>query len=120
MPHLCALSTDVTHYDTVIDRLYLSRCSLQRRYVGTDGIYTHTAAYEQDPLCAICSPGLPFEVQSSMTLQQVLPKACVLTVIRALEQYQLSHCFVPTLMLCQPVGHGMGPAFCSAVQLQLT
>ena len=41
------------------------------RYVGTDGIYTHTAAYEQDPHCSICSPGIPFEVQSSMTLQQV-------------------------------------------------
>ncbi|DBA91682.1 hypothetical protein WJX77_006601 [Trebouxia sp. C0004] len=54
----------------------VTMCSTQMQnymmYVGTDGIYTHTAAYEQDPLCAICSPGLPFEVQSSMTLQQVI------------------------------------------------
>ena len=48
---------------------WLASCKC--RYVGTDGIYTHTAAYEQDPQCSICSPGIPFEVQSSMTLQQV-------------------------------------------------
>ena len=39
--------------------------------MGTDGIYTHTAAYEQDPSCPICSPGVPFEVKSSMTLKEV-------------------------------------------------
>ncbi|KAL3137662.1 hypothetical protein ABBQ38_004937 [Trebouxia sp. C0009 RCD-2024] len=54
----------------------VTMCSTQMQnymmYVGTDGIYTHTAAYEQDPLCSICSPGIPFEVHSSMTLQQVI------------------------------------------------
>lgn len=58
----------------------VTMCSTQMQnymmYVGTDGIYTHTAAYEQDPMCAICSPGLPFQVQSSMTLQQVIDAIC--------------------------------------------
>ncbi|KAL3150767.1 hypothetical protein ABBQ32_000541 [Trebouxia sp. C0010 RCD-2024] len=54
----------------------VTMCSTQMQnymmYIGTDGIYTHTAAYEQDPLCSICSPGILFQVQSSMTLQQVI------------------------------------------------
>mmetsp|Transcript_11925 Transcript_11925/g.16163 ORF Transcript_11925/g.16163 Transcript_11925/m.16163 type:complete len:436 (+) Transcript_11925:225-1532(+) len=42
-------------------------------YVGTSGIYTHTAAYEKDPECVICSAGVPLEVDApNATLQQVL------------------------------------------------
>ncbi|KAK9829882.1 hypothetical protein WJX72_008443 [[Myrmecia] bisecta] len=41
-------------------------------YVGTDGVYTHTAAYEKDPACQMCSPGVPFEVRPDMTLSQVI------------------------------------------------
>jgi hypothetical protein len=31
-----------------------------RRYVGTEGVYTHTVAYERDAACAMCSAGVPF------------------------------------------------------------
>ncbi len=41
------------------------------RYTGTDGIYTHTVAYERDPACLECSPAAPLEVQPDATLQQV-------------------------------------------------
>ena len=44
-------------------------------YVGLDGVYTHTVAYERDPACQICSPSVPFEVASTDTLQQVTPLA---------------------------------------------
>jgi len=42
-----------------------------RRYVGTEGVYTHTVAYERDAACAMCSAGVPFRVRASDTLQQV-------------------------------------------------
>ncbi len=41
-----------------------------RRYVGTEGVYTHTVAYERDAACAMCSAGVPFRVRASDTLQQ--------------------------------------------------
>lgn len=51
-------------------------CILQvRRYVGLDGVYTHTVAYERDPACPICSPSVPFEVESTSTLQQACLRA---------------------------------------------
>lgn len=40
------------------------------RYVGTDGIYTHTVEYERDPACLICSSGVPLHAPTSSTLQQ--------------------------------------------------
>lgn len=39
--------------------------------MGTEGVYTHTVAYEKDPACPICSPGVPFTVQPSLTLREV-------------------------------------------------
>ncbi|KAK9824971.1 hypothetical protein WJX81_001255 [Elliptochloris bilobata] len=41
-------------------------------YVGTEGVYTHTVAYERDAACPMCSAGVPFRVRPSDTLQQVL------------------------------------------------
>lgn len=41
------------------------------RYVGSTGLYTHTAKYEKDPSCPICSAGVPVEVDPDSTLQQV-------------------------------------------------
>uniref|UniRef100_A0A7S3FHR4 NEDD8-activating enzyme E1 catalytic subunit n=1 Tax=Prasinoderma singulare TaxID=676789 RepID=A0A7S3FHR4_9VIRI len=38
-------------------------------YMGTAGVYTHTVAYERDPECAVCSPGVPFSAPAAMTLQ---------------------------------------------------
>eukprot|EP00897_Mesotaenium_endlicherianum_P009980 jgi/Mesen1/900/ME001156S00133 len=38
-------------------------------YVGTGGVYSHTVSYEKDPECIICSPGVPLEVNSDITLQ---------------------------------------------------
>ena len=40
------------------------------RYMGTEGVYTHTVAYERDAACPMCSAGVPFSVRSSDTLQQ--------------------------------------------------
>ena len=40
------------------------------RYVGTEGVYTHTVAYERDAACPMCSAGVPFSVHSTDTLQQ--------------------------------------------------
>lgn len=39
--------------------------------MGSQGIYTHTVAYERDAHCAICGAGVALQVQPSMTLQQV-------------------------------------------------
>lgn len=48
------------------------------RYVGTDGIYTHTTQYEQDLACLICSSGVPLHAPPSSTLQQARPvPACI-------------------------------------------
>ncbi len=44
-----------------------------RRYVGADGVYTHTVSYERDPACTVCSSSVPFEITSTNTLQQVRP-----------------------------------------------
>ena len=41
------------------------------RYVGTEGVYTHTVAYEADGECPMCSPGVPFAVDPESTLEQV-------------------------------------------------
>lgn len=41
------------------------------RYVGADGVYTHTVAYERDAACTVCSSSVPFEIASTDTLQQV-------------------------------------------------
>lgn len=41
-------------------------------YVGTSGVYTHTVAYERDPECPCCSPGVKMEVPAGATLQDVL------------------------------------------------
>ncbi|BDA43199.1 NEDD8-activating enzyme E1 catalytic subunit [Coccomyxa sp. Obi] len=41
-------------------------------YVGADGVYTHTVAYERDAACTVCSSSVPFEVASTDTLQQVI------------------------------------------------
>jgi hypothetical protein len=46
------------------------------RYVGTEGVYTHTVAYERDPVCPICSAGVPFTVQPTMTLREVGAGLC--------------------------------------------
>ena len=47
--------------------------SFSCRYTGTEGIYTHTVAYERDPACLECSPASPLEVSPDATLQQVHP-----------------------------------------------
>ena len=37
-------------------------------YVGTSGVYTHTVAYERDPECPVCSPGVRLELPRDATL----------------------------------------------------
>ncbi|KAK9790574.1 hypothetical protein WJX73_001976 [Symbiochloris irregularis] len=41
-------------------------------YVGTDGIYTHTAQYERDTQCLVCGAGVPMQVSPTATLQEVI------------------------------------------------
>lgn len=41
-------------------------------YVGSGGVYTHTVAYERDPNCVVCSPGVAFEIGASATLQELI------------------------------------------------
>ncbi|CAI7861927.1 unnamed protein product [Closterium sp. NIES-53] len=41
-------------------------------YVGTQGVYSHTVAYERDPECLVCSAGVPVTVPSTATLQQFI------------------------------------------------
>ncbi|PNW74589.1 hypothetical protein CHLRE_12g491500v5 [Chlamydomonas reinhardtii] len=41
-------------------------------YVGSTGLYTHTAKYEKDPSCPVCSAGVPLEVDPDATLQQFI------------------------------------------------
>lgn len=43
------------------------------RYMGAQGVYTHTVQYEKDLECPICSMGTPLTVQPGMSLQQVGP-----------------------------------------------
>ena len=38
-------------------------------YVGSAGVYTHTVAYERDPECMACSPGIMVEMGPDTTLQ---------------------------------------------------
>jgi ubiquitin-activating enzyme E1 C len=41
-------------------------------YNGADGVYTHTVAYEMDPDCPICSPGVAMEVPKESTLSDFI------------------------------------------------
>lgn len=43
-----------------------------RRYTGSQGIYTHTVAYERNPQCPVCSPGIELQAPAGSTLQQVI------------------------------------------------
>jgi len=42
-----------------------------RRYMGSQGIYTHTVGYERDDQCPVCSPGVHITIDRRTTLQQV-------------------------------------------------
>ena len=41
-------------------------------YMGSQGIYTHTVAYEKDPQCIVCGPGISVSVTAEQTLEHVL------------------------------------------------
>eukprot|EP00775_Hariotina_reticulata_P010952 gene10952-11106_t len=41
-------------------------------YTGSQGIYTHTVAYEQDQQCPMCTAGVELEAPAASTLQQVI------------------------------------------------
>jgi metal-dependent hydrolase (beta-lactamase superfamily II) len=41
------------------------------RYTGSQGIYTHTVAYERNAQCPVCSPGVELNAPADSTLQQV-------------------------------------------------
>ena len=63
--------------------------SICNRYMGTQGVYTHTLSHEKDAECVVCSPGVPMEIDCSLKLQKVC------TIIQAMEnidskQYSLS------------------------------
>lgn len=39
---------------------------------GTRGVYTHTVAYDRDPCCPVCSPGVPLALARGSTLQALV------------------------------------------------
>uniref|UniRef100_A0A7R9Y511 NEDD8-activating enzyme E1 catalytic subunit n=1 Tax=Prasinoderma coloniale TaxID=156133 RepID=A0A7R9Y511_9VIRI len=39
-------------------------------YMGTAGVYTHTVAYERDPDCVVCSPGVAVQAPPEVTLRE--------------------------------------------------
>lgn len=41
-------------------------------YTGSQGIYTHTVAYERNAQCPVCSAGIELNAPASSTLQQVI------------------------------------------------
>jgi ubiquitin-activating enzyme E1 C len=41
-------------------------------YTGTQSVYTHTAPYERDPNCIVCSPGVPVNTTPASTLGSVI------------------------------------------------
>jgi ubiquitin-activating enzyme E1 C len=41
-------------------------------YMGGEGIYTHTVAYEKDPQCTVCSSGISMIISESKTLEELL------------------------------------------------
>lgn len=41
------------------------------RYTGSQGIYTHTVAYERNAQCPVCSPGVELNAPAGSTLQEV-------------------------------------------------
>lgn len=43
-------------------------------YIGTEGIYSHTAQYERDPECPVCSPGIPERVSLSEHLDSFISR----------------------------------------------
>ncbi|KAH8948435.1 hypothetical protein BDL97_11G093400 [Sphagnum fallax] len=42
------------------------------QYTGTEGIYLRTVPHDKDRNCIICSPGVPLEVDKSITLQKFI------------------------------------------------
>jgi hypothetical protein len=55
-------------------RTYSTLCAGMDNYMmysGTDGVYTHTEAYQKDESCPICSPGVPVTVSNGTTLLEV-------------------------------------------------
>lgn len=43
-------------------------------YMGTESVYTHTAPYERDPECIVCSAGVPLQTQPDASLRAVLER----------------------------------------------
>ena len=41
-------------------------------YIGTDGVYSHTAEYERDSSCPVCSPGVAHSVSIDVTLEEFM------------------------------------------------
>lgn len=41
-------------------------------YIGTDGVYSHTAEYERDSSCPVCSPGVAHSVSIDTTLEEFM------------------------------------------------
>lgn len=41
-------------------------------YMGAEGIYSHTVAYERDPSCPICSKGIEVSIDPQITLQGLI------------------------------------------------
>ncbi|CAI5502882.1 unnamed protein product [Closterium sp. Naga37s-1] len=72
--------------------------------VGTQGVYSHTLAYDRDLECLVCSAGVPVTVPSTATLQQP-PHPNELLYIRDKQQPVIT-ISLPPLACAQPAPSG--------------
>ena len=49
------------------------------RYNGGEGLHTKVTEFVRDQDCLVCGPGILIELDTSITLQKVLPLAMMLT-----------------------------------------
>lgn len=64
------------------------------RYAGSQGIYTHTVAYERNPQCPVCSPGIELTAPADSTLQQVRVVVALgwVLAVQVMVQRTTGHC----------------------------
>lgn len=76
-------------------------------YMGSQGIYTYTVAYEKDEACPVCSAGVMLQAPADATLQQVI-------------DLMLSHPTLGRLMAHPSVSYGATPLYMRGVMEEET
>ena len=68
---MCQTDGKLYHVSFSHTKCVVGHTLLLLRYMGSDGIYTHTVQYERDPHCPVCSPGVPITISADLLLSQV-------------------------------------------------